>query len=326
MSTTSCLNEGAKPSNQNLRDLWYFYKHVAANDVLRPSSKVVMFALLSHYNSNAGAWSSFPGMTTVAKETGMGRHTVIRGIDQLENEGWLLVDRRYDLMTKRNYSNRYDFVWDKETPGWCQSDTRGCHDDTRVVSDLHQGGDTGVTRVVSDSHQGGDTGATLTDYYNGQREETKTTNNRTDEREAFVLVSMQSGSLRSPDCTGPAAPSDGVEREEKGSSTPHDSDTKPKRRRYGPSDDDDDDDTRFFERILASQPAAKASPPSGSAAPCDPPPVDLPPVTTSPPIAPADPAPATPVPPTPPPKLPDETWTDYLIRLRKEKRCASAMH
>ncbi len=50
---------------------------------------------------------AFPGIRRIAAETGMGRNTARRGIEVLEDAGWVEVEREYDPATQKHDVNRY---------------------------------------------------------------------------------------------------------------------------------------------------------------------------------------------------------------------------
>jgi DNA-binding MarR family transcriptional regulator len=71
-----------------------FYKllqELAARGDISAAAKIVKTIIVDHIGNNDDAW---PGIRTLARETGLSRPTVIKAISDLESKGLLIIDRR----------------------------------------------------------------------------------------------------------------------------------------------------------------------------------------------------------------------------------------
>src|SRR4051812_34397958 len=90
----------------SLDRLMSWLREIRANPNLRTSRKAVAFALATYHNSDTG-WT-FPGITRLAKDTGLHRETVIAAYRDLEAEGHLEhVERYADLDRRQRLTHQY---------------------------------------------------------------------------------------------------------------------------------------------------------------------------------------------------------------------------
>src|SRR5689334_23209598 len=90
----------------SLDRLMSWLREIRANTNLRTSRKAVAFALATYHNSDTG-WT-FPGITRLAKDTGLSRETVIAAYRDLEAEGHLEHIERYaDLARRQRLTHQY---------------------------------------------------------------------------------------------------------------------------------------------------------------------------------------------------------------------------
>jgi DNA-binding MarR family transcriptional regulator len=90
----------------SLDRLMSWLREIRANPNLRTSRKAVAFALATYHNSDTG-WT-FPGITRLARDTGLHRETVIAAYRDLEAEGHLEhVERYADAGRRRRLTHQY---------------------------------------------------------------------------------------------------------------------------------------------------------------------------------------------------------------------------
>src|SRR5689334_7663908 len=90
----------------SLDRLMSWLREIRANTNLRTSRKAVAFALATYHNSDTG-WT-FPGITRLAKDTGLSRETVIAAYRDLEAEGHLEhVERYADAGRRQRLTHQY---------------------------------------------------------------------------------------------------------------------------------------------------------------------------------------------------------------------------
>jgi hypothetical protein len=90
----------------SLDRLMTWLREIRANPNLRTSRKAVAFALATYHNSDTG-WT-FPGITRLARDTGLHRETVIAAYRDLEAEGHLEhVERYADPARRQRLTHQY---------------------------------------------------------------------------------------------------------------------------------------------------------------------------------------------------------------------------
>lgn len=74
-----------------LWDKWKLYNAIIADADLSSTGKLVAFRLLDHHNNASSRCT--PSYNTIAKHAGLSRRRAIEGVKDLEQRGWLIVDR-----------------------------------------------------------------------------------------------------------------------------------------------------------------------------------------------------------------------------------------
>lgn len=86
-----------------LSPLFTWRSAIVASD-LGPNVRLVALVMSLHMNERGG--SAWPSYATLSRETGLGRRSVMRLVDTLVSEGWLIVEPRH-TESGRQTSNRY---------------------------------------------------------------------------------------------------------------------------------------------------------------------------------------------------------------------------
>lgn len=73
------------------KDYMYFYKKVSSYDIF-PTARTVYRALLQY--ANRKTWSCFPSISTLMKDTGLSKMTIIRNLNILEKNGLIIKIHR----------------------------------------------------------------------------------------------------------------------------------------------------------------------------------------------------------------------------------------
>ena len=103
MSNVTDLNE--YKSGRTLKDFVMIPKKLIGDESVKASSKVVYAALASYTNNTTGLCS--PALSTLAKDTGYHRRTIIRAINELVEKEYVEKRTRKSSNSDKNISNVY---------------------------------------------------------------------------------------------------------------------------------------------------------------------------------------------------------------------------
>lgn len=98
---------------------------------ISPTARLVLLVLADRANKNLHAW---PSVTSISRDTGLGRRTVFRALQLLEEFGLIQRTHRRDLSRQERAQIRIDQVVYRLTYNWCHSGTsytNWCHSGTR---------------------------------------------------------------------------------------------------------------------------------------------------------------------------------------------------
>lgn len=114
---------------------------------LAPTSRLVAHVLAVHMN--AARASCFPGMATIARESGLCRRSVVRAVQDLEARGYIaVVERGGTKRSGKARSNSYEARFPTGDTVAPVTQMHRCPDDTNPVTQSHPPGDTESPEVV----------------------------------------------------------------------------------------------------------------------------------------------------------------------------------
>jgi hypothetical protein len=105
------------PVSVTLWDKWKLYNAIIADADLSSTGKLVAFRLLDHHNNASSRCT--PSYNTIAKHTGLSRRRAIEGVKDLEQRGWLIVDRAPPGSATATFgceTNSFRIVFERMTP------------------------------------------------------------------------------------------------------------------------------------------------------------------------------------------------------------------